>query len=522
MAEGSGTVKLLCETSTGESLVTLQNVMYVPGMAANLVSVSRATAAGAKAVFVGECCQLEVDGEVVLEARKSEGIYVINQAKGLVGRTTSETGGDEEVSETVREEPEGDACFLVKKPETAELWHRRMGHAGYENLAKMVQGDLVKGVGVGPSAFRALKTSVCEPCIMGKQTRLPFPESESVSTEPLELVHMDVCGPMPVASKGGSRYFATFLDDYSKLSVVVPMKQKGQVAKVAEHVLNRLEVQSGKKLKTVRTDRGKEYVNKALEEVLGGKGTVHEKTAPYSAEQNGSAERLNRVLEEKIRAMLEDSGLPKEMWAEAVVTANYTRNRTPVSAHGKTPWEAFFGEKPSVGHMRVFGARAFMHVPKQKRRKLEPVSERGVFVGYEPDSKAYRILRESDGKILISRDVIFDEGDGGSGVVELDSDPADGSPTAEADDAAFPKPVEEGPVLETVREDPAAAPAHAPAATARTISKRGQSGSRFWKRCGRLGPSRRTSRKTWRTSTRLVRGIPPVRDGHQGSGTALT
>ena len=324
-----------------------------------------------------------------------------------------------------------DACFLVKKPETAELWHRRMGHAGYENLAKMVQGDLVKGVGVKPSAFRALKTSVCEPCIMGKQTRLPFPESESVSTEPLELVHMDVCGPMPVASKGGSRYFATFLDDYSKLSVVVPMKQKGEVAKVAEHVLNRLEVQSGKKLKTVRTDRGKEYVNKALEEVLGGKGTVHEKTAPYSAEQNGSAERLNRVLEEKIRAMLEDSGLPKEMWAEAVVTANYTRNRTPVSAHGRTPWEAFFGEKPSVGHMRVFGARAFMHVPKQKRRKLEPVSERGVFVGYEPDSKAYRVLRESDGKILISRDVIFDEGDGGSGVVELSSDPADGSPTAE-------------------------------------------------------------------------------------------
>ena len=86
-----------------------------------------------------------------------------------------------------------------------------MEHEGYENLAKMVQGDLVKGVGPGgPSAFRApspnlARTSVCEPCIMGKRTRLPFPNTESVSTEPLELVHMDVCGPMPVASKGGSR-----------------------------------------------------------------------------------------------------------------------------------------------------------------------------------------------------------------------------------------------------------------------------------------------------------------------------
>ena len=238
LAEGSGTVKLLCETATGESLVTLQNVMYVAGMAANLISLSRATAAGAEAVFARECCQLEVDKEVVLEARKSEGIYVINRTEGLDGRTTSETGENKVVFEMTREEPEAEACFLVKKLETAELWHRRMGHAGYENLAKMVQGNLVKEVGVTSSAFRALKTSVCEPCIMGKQTRLPFPESDSVSTEPLELVHMHVCGRMPVASKGGSRYFATFLDDYSKLSVVVLMKQKGQVAKVAEHVLN--------------------------------------------------------------------------------------------------------------------------------------------------------------------------------------------------------------------------------------------------------------------------------------------
>ena len=136
---------------------------------------STATATAAKAVFVGECNQLEVDGEVVLEARKSEWIYVINRAKGRAGRTTSERGANGAVSEMTREEPEAEACFLVKKTETAELWHRRMGQGGYENLAKMVQGDLVKGVGVTPSAFRALKTSVCEPCIMGKQTRLPFP-----------------------------------------------------------------------------------------------------------------------------------------------------------------------------------------------------------------------------------------------------------------------------------------------------------------------------------------------------------
>ncbi|GAQ92387.1 hypothetical protein KFL_010020010, partial [Klebsormidium nitens] len=110
---------------------------------------------------------------------------------------------------------EKDTCFPVRKPQTAESRHRRLGHAGYENLAKMVQADLVEGVKVKPSAFRALKTLVCEPCMIGKQTRFPFSAPNSVSTEPLELVHMDVRGPMPVASLGGGRYSATFLDDYS-------------------------------------------------------------------------------------------------------------------------------------------------------------------------------------------------------------------------------------------------------------------------------------------------------------------
>src|SRR3569623_2150553 len=123
--------------------------------------------------------------------------------------------------------------------------------------------------------------------------------------------------------------------------------------------------------------------------------------------------------------MLGDPGLPRVLWAEALMTANYTRNRTVASAHGMTPWDAFLGKEPELGHMRVFGARAFAHVPKQQRRKLDPVSERGVFMGYEPDSKAYRVLRDRDGKLIIRRDVIFDEGVKGEGVVELSSAPTE-------------------------------------------------------------------------------------------------
>jgi hypothetical protein len=196
--------------------------MFVPGVAENLFSVSRATELGAEFVFKQGVCQVFMRNEVVLRAKQKGGLFAICQP-GLSWR---------------------DSCLLVREVESPELWHRRLGHEGYENLAKMAEEELVSGLRVSGKAFREKKTLVCEPCILGKQTRESFPK-ESVSeesTEPLQLVHMDVCGPMPKASKGGSRYLATFLDDYNKLSVVQPLKKKSDIAAVTEGVLTRLEL----------------------------------------------------------------------------------------------------------------------------------------------------------------------------------------------------------------------------------------------------------------------------------------
>jgi transposase InsO family protein len=126
----------------------------------------------------------------------------------------------------------------------------------------------------------------------------------------------------------------------------------------------------GKKVKVVQTDRGGEYVNEEMPTLLSKRGITHRKTAGYLPEHNGLAERLNRDLQEKGRAMLEDSGLGEELWAEAMVITNYTRKRLPSRVHGKTPLEKFFGEKPDVSHMRVFGARAYMHIPKENTKKM--------------------------------------------------------------------------------------------------------------------------------------------------------
>jgi hypothetical protein len=383
-AVGKGDVKLEVDGVK----IRLINVMHVPVASVNLVSVRKIMEAGARVEFSTGTCKIYKGDTLLVEAWQSKsGVY------------------------SMRDESSGGGTAMVARAvvETAELWHQRFGHLGYSGLAQLAKGQMVDGMGVQAVEFEAAGQHTCEPCVQAKLTRLPFPSSSSVSSRPMELIHMDVCGPVRETSLGGSRYFATFLDDYSKLSVVVPMATKADVADTVKRTINLLETQSGQQLKAVRTDNGGEYLNANLRDYFAGKGVVHQTTTPYTPEQNGAAERLNRTLVERVRAMLIGAGLKKELWAEAVMAANYVRNRSPHSKTAKVPWELFYGCKPDVGNLRVFGARAFVLTPKHLRGKLDAVSKPGVFVGYSINSKAYRVLLDETNKIVESRDVTIDE-----------------------------------------------------------------------------------------------------------------
>jgi hypothetical protein len=266
----------------------------------------------------------------------------------------------------------------------------------------------VEGLSVTADEFKAAKAAVCETCMMAKQHRQPFPDSERERTKPLQLVHMDLCGPLQETSIGGSKYLATFLDDYSKLSVVRPISHKSDTAGVIQEVLEMLETQSGERVQVVRTDNGTEYVNSTVADYFKGKGIVHQTTVPYTPQQNGAAERLNRTIMERVRAMLSDACLPFNLWAEAAVAANYIRQRSPVTDKQQTPWELFYGVKPDVSMMRTFGATAYVLIPKERRKKLDEVSQHGIMVGYQENTKGWRVLLDSE-KIIVSRDVVFDE-----------------------------------------------------------------------------------------------------------------
>jgi len=199
------------------------------------------------------------------------------------------------------------------------------------------------------------------------------------------------------------------LDDFSRLLVVVPVPSKAEVIPTVKKIINMLETQSGQKLCKVRTDRGGEYLNNELKDFYSAKGIVHQTPAPFTPEQNGKAERLNRTLMERVRAMLQDAKLPNSLWAEVVTTAIFICNRSPVCGDFKTPKELFYGDKIDVSNMKTFGARAYFHIPKAQRQKLDPVSIKGIMVGYAADSKAYRIMLDDTKKTIISRDVTFEE-----------------------------------------------------------------------------------------------------------------
>ena len=119
------------------------------------------------------------------------------------------------------------------------------------------------------------------------------------------------------------------------------LRTKDEAAAALEEVIQLFETQLGKKVKQIRSDGGGEYLNHTMAAYCSSKGILHQKTTAYSPQQNGVAERLNRTLLDRTRAMLADSGLSLRYWGEAIMTANYLRNRSPSKHHGMTPYYAF-------------------------------------------------------------------------------------------------------------------------------------------------------------------------------------
>ncbi|KAE9091335.1 hypothetical protein PF005_g18013 [Phytophthora fragariae] len=248
---------------------------------------------------------------------------------------------------------------------------------------------------------------------MGKLSTSAFPHrsgSTVKTTGVLDLVHSDVMGPMQCSSKGGARFVVTFIDDFSRFVHVFLISAKSQVFQSFVTYKNLVENQTGARVKCLRSDNDKEFINKRVRTFCGEQGIIQQTSAPYSPQQNGLAERMNRTIVEMARSMLLYMGLELEWWGEAVNAAVYTINRVPNTARPHvSPFEVFFGKRPDLSHLRVFGSRGFVHVEKSKRSKWDPKAHHCIFLGYSDTSKAYRVWDLETERVLTSRTVLLDE-----------------------------------------------------------------------------------------------------------------
>jgi hypothetical protein len=162
----------------------------------------------------------------------------------------------------------------------------------------------------------------------------------------------------------------------------------------------------------IRSDNGSEYRSRGFNTLCEDFGITQQFTSRYTPEQNGAAERLNRTLIEMMRCLLAHSSAPPECWGDALMTACYLRNRclTTGGDSKKTPLELFSGKVPHVHHLRVFGCRCYVHVPKATRHKLSDTAIPGIFMGYDLRSLCYRVYFPETKRYIVTRDVVaFDE-----------------------------------------------------------------------------------------------------------------
>lgn len=294
-------------------------------------------------------------------------------------------------------------------PETNNTidWHARLGHLQVRDIMRLHEG-LAKGLNQKPKGDLA-----CETCIIVNQTRKSFKHIEGRRAKNrLELLHTDLCGAMPVESIGGAKYLLTIVDDFSRWLEIWPIKDKTQVKDRMEATIERWENLLNTRVKTIRSDTGKEYTNHEMIKWLEKKGIAHQLTNPYTPEQNGVAERFNRTLLGKVRAIMKDANVPLKLWAEAASTAAYLINRSPTNSNENrsTPFELWTERVPTLSHLRTFGCTAYAHVPKQKRGKFDDRGKGLIFVGYPTGVKGYRLLNPEDNyKLIISKSVKFDE-----------------------------------------------------------------------------------------------------------------
>ncbi|GBL73934.1 Retrovirus-related Pol polyprotein from transposon TNT 1-94 [Araneus ventricosus] len=364
LLEVAGTGEIRGRLKNGQEIV-LTNVLFIPELNGNLIAVKQIQKAGYSVLFK--------DNKAIVKGKNKAFALCELNSKGQYASDFITTVSNTFVAET----------------EEAELWHRRLGHSGNHALTKL---------GLPTS------DSFCENCVLAKQSAEPIRKgNRRRENAPMRMIHSDLCGPVEPATLSGECYVLTFVDDYSCFCEVRLIKKKSDISVEFNKFLKVNDT-----VKRIRCDNAKDYVSGELQKVARNAGVEIDPCPPYTPQLNGVAERMNRTLFDKARAMLYDSKLPKSCWGYAIQAAAFLHNRIAcTSINDHTPYELKYSTKPDLSKIRIFGCDAYVKVADTQRRKLDPKSKRMIFIGYS--SMGYRVVDPVTRRVTVSRNVRFDE-----------------------------------------------------------------------------------------------------------------
>jgi hypothetical protein len=210
------------------------------------------------------------------------------------------------------------------------------------------------------------------------------------------------------------------VDDYSRFTWVFFLQEKSQTQETLKGFLKRAQNEFGLRIKKIRSDNGTEFKNSQIEGFLEDEGIKHEFSSPYTPQQNRVVERKNRTLLDMARTMLDEYKTPDRFSAEAINTACYSINRLYLHRIlKKTSYELLTGKKPNVSYFRVFGSKCFILVKRGRKSKFAPKAVEGFLLGYDSNTRAYRVFNKSTRLVEVSCDIMFDETNG-SQVEQID------------------------------------------------------------------------------------------------------
>ncbi|KAJ9547690.1 hypothetical protein OSB04_020233 [Centaurea solstitialis] len=361
------------------SSLSLKNVLVVPDLVKNLISVR----------------QFTIDNNVSVEFDPC-GFSVKDLKTGANLMRSNSHGNLYPLSLSPRQQA---ALYTTSSP---SIWHLRLGHPGRTILSKLVSHHLISKLG-------SISSCICQSCQFGKHNKLPFYPSTSCSIAPFDLIHSDIW-TSPVTSSCGYQYYLLFLDDFTNFVWVFPLAKKSHTFQIFMQFRAYIRTQFEKEIKGFQCDNGREYDNTSFRNLCAAHGIHLRFSCPYTSSQNGKAERKLQTLNKMARTLLFHAHVPPAFWPHSIQMAAYLHNILPNKRLSfYSPTQILYRKLPAYHHIRVFGCLCYPHTPSQTINKLQPRSVPCVFLGFPSNHRGYKCYDTLNRKILISRHVTFDE-----------------------------------------------------------------------------------------------------------------